>query len=209
VGELTVACVLRSGGAYRAGHVHGLHAQVRHFLPGARFVCLSDMQVDCERIPLQTGWQGWWAKLELFRALTGRTLYLDLDSVILRDPAPLVTGAFTMIRNWAYPALFASGVMSWEGDYGHIPRAFEPVAERVMREYVTCERWGDQAFIAEHAGQVQAFEPGAILSYRLHRLKDKPRPPAGATIVAFNNNALPWHGPQWARKWWATERIAA
>lgn len=205
---LTVACVLRSGGAYRPGHVHGLRAQVRHWLPGARFVCLSDMAVDCEHVPLQTDWPGWWAKVELFRHFTGRTLYLDLDTVLVGDPAPLVTGAFTMIRNWAYPKLFASGVMSWDGDYSHIARAFEPVAERVMREYVTCEQWGDQAFIAEQAGSVQAFPAGAIVSYRLHLLH-RPKPPKNATIVAFNGNALPWHGPPWARKWWASEAIAA
>lgn len=205
---LTVACVLRSGGSYRPGHVNGLYAQVRHFLPSARFVCLSDMQVDCERIPLETDWPGWWAKIELFRSLTGRTLFLDLDTVIVGDPEPLVTSEFLMIRNWAYPNLFASGVMSWDGDYSHITRAFGPVAESVMRDYVTCEQWGDQAFIAEQAGQVKGFPAGSIMSYKLHRLKDRSVPKT-AKIVAFNNSSLPWHGPQWARKWWATERIEA
>lgn len=198
---LTVACVLRSGGAYRPEHVVGLHAQVRHWLPAARFVCLSDVEVPCERVALRHDWPGWWAKVELFDHFKGRTLYLDLDTVIVADPAPLVTGAFTMIRNWVYPDLLASGVMSWDGDYSHITRAFEPVADRVMAEYVTRVQWGDQAFIAEQAGEVQAFAPGAIASYRYHRLSG-PKPPKYTTIVAFNGTHLPWHGPKWARKWW-------
>jgi hypothetical protein len=205
--ELTVACVLRSGGAYRPVHVAGLHAQVKHWLPGARFVCLSDVPVPCDRIALQTDWPGWWAKLELFRHLDGRTLYLDLDTVLVDDPAPLVTGAFTMVRNWVYPQLFTSAVMSWAGDHGHIAHAFERQAERVMRDYVTTERWGDQAFIAEHAGDVQAFPEGAVASFRFNARRG--RCPAGARIVAFNATHLPWHGPAWARNWWAGEAAAA
>ena len=82
---LTVACVLRSGGAYGPQHVAGLQAQVAHWLPRASFVCLSDVPVPCERIALQSAWPGWWAKMELFRHLTGRTLYLD-KYVIHRNP---------------------------------------------------------------------------------------------------------------------------
>jgi hypothetical protein len=206
--DLTVACVLRSGSHYLPRHVAGLHAQVRHWLPGARFVCLSDVPVPCERIALETDWPGWWAKVELFRHFTsGRTLYLDLDTVITGDPAPLVDGRFTMIRNWIYPHLFASGVMAWSGKHEHITRSFEPVADKVMREYVTTDKWGDQAFIAERAGEVHAFPPGAVQSFRFHARRG--RPPAGATIVAFNGTHLPWHGPNWARAWWAnTDQVA-
>lgn len=206
--DLTVACVLRSGGAYRAEHVLGLMAQVQHWLPKARFACLSDVPVPCERVPLESDWPGWWAKVELFRHFKGRTLYLDLDTVIVADPSPLVTGEFCMIRNWVYPELLASGVMSWSGDYSHITSAFEPVADRVMAEYVTREKWGDQAFIAEHAGNVRPFPWGDIASFRYQKLKGKV--PKGAKIVAFNGTHLPWTaGPYWARRWWPAEAVAA
>jgi hypothetical protein len=209
---ITVSCVLRSGGQYGPEHVQGLRAQAAHWLPGARFVCLSDVEVPCERAPLETDWPGWWAKIELFRHFKGRTLYLDLDSVIVADPLPLITGEFTMIANWAYPRLFASGVMSWDGDYSHITRAFEPVAEQVMREYVTLERWGDQAFIAEHAGKIVAFPGSSITSYRLQILRKRmktTRPPPWSKIVAFNGTCVPWKGPEWARRWWPALGVAA
>jgi hypothetical protein len=207
VEPLTVACVLRSGGVYRPEHVAGLHAQVRRWLPGARFVCLADTPLPCECIRLESDWPGWWAKLELFEHFKGRTLYLDLDTVIVDDPAPLVTGAFTMIRNWIYPHLFASGVMAWDGNYSRITRAFEKVAAETMRDYVTTEQWGDQAFIAEQAGEVQGFPAGEVASFRFHARRG--RCPAGARIVAFNGTHLPWHGPAWARNWWSAEAIAA
>jgi hypothetical protein len=206
--DLTVACVLRSGGAYRAEHVAGLMAQVQHWMPGVRFVCLSDVPVPCERAQMASAWPGWWSKVELFRHFSGRTLYLDLDSVIVNDPAPLVTDAFAMIRNWNAPALFASGVMAWDGDYSHITDAFEPVARAVMATYVTQEKWGDQAFIAEHAGNVQAFPDGAVASYRYQAVNWR-YPPRGMRIVAFNGTHPPWNGPRWARRWWAPQALAA
>ena len=203
--DLTVASVLRSGGQYNDWHVAGLRAQVSHWLPGARFVCLSDVPVDCERVPLEHDWPGWWAKVELFRHFKGRTLYLDLDSVIVGDPAPLVTGEFLMCRNWVLPRLFTKAVMSWDGDYSHITREFEPVVEQVMATYTTCEQWGDQAWIAERAGEVCGFRPGLIESYKLQlqRRRDA-RPSANARIVAFNQTAPPWAGPGWARRWFET-----
>jgi hypothetical protein len=197
--DLTVACVLRSGGPYRPEHVAGIAAQVAHFLPGARMVCLSDVPVPCERIAVTRSWPGWWAKIALFEHLKGRTLYVDLDTVIVGDPSRLVTGEFLMIANWDYPHLFASGVMSWDGDYSHITRAFEPVAEQVMSAYVTLEQWGDQAFIAEQAGDVKGFPAAAVQSFR--RLDRQAKPPCAAAIIAFNGNSLPWHGPRWARRW--------
>lgn len=208
--DLTVASVLRSGGQYNDWHVAGLRAQVSHWLPGARFVCLSDVPVDCERVPLEHDWPGWWAKVELFRHFKGRTLYLDLDSVIVGDPAPLVTGEFLMIRNWKYPNLFASGVMSWDGDYSHIADAFGQLAELVMATYTTCEQWGDQAWIAEQAGDVRGFPVGAVDSYLLSAQRGRSyRVSQAARIVAFNATHPPWDGPEWARVWWQQARIAA
>src|SRR5947209_20113122 len=56
---LTIACVLRSGGPYNADWVTGLQGNVARFAPLHRFVCLSDVDVPCERVPLITGWPGW------------------------------------------------------------------------------------------------------------------------------------------------------
>jgi hypothetical protein len=58
-----------------------------------RFVCLSNVCVPCERIPLTEGWPGWWSKLELFKHDLGeRVLYLDLDV--------LVTGSLDELVNF-------------------------------------------------------------------------------------------------------------
>jgi alpha-N-acetylglucosamine transferase len=57
-----------------------------------RFVCLSNVDVPCERIPLEHDWPGWWSKIELFRPglFEDRVLYLDLDLVIIDSLDPIV-----------------------------------------------------------------------------------------------------------------------
>ena len=83
ISDLTIACVLRSGGDFDAEYVERLRDGVAANLSlPHRFVCLSDIEVPCERVALRHGWPGWWSKLELFEQLKGRVLYFDLDTVI-------------------------------------------------------------------------------------------------------------------------------
>lgn len=211
MGGLTVACVLRSGGEYQPHHVQVLARQVAHHMPGARFACLTDLDaiegVEC--LPLQFCWPGWWSKVELFDHFKGRTLYLDLDTIVLGDMAPLANGSFRMCRHprpisstdprrpWLSP------VMAWDGDYSQIPFAFEQMGAHVMATYTTAAQWGDQAFIAERAelhGPVEDFPTGAVTHYRY--LRDA-APPAGALAVVFASGHRPWNcGKPWARHWW-------
>lgn len=212
---LTVACVLRSGGEYGPRHVQVLAAQVSHFMPQARFACLTDVNVpgvDC--LPLAFNWPGWWSKVELFDHFKDRTLYLDLDTVLLGDMSPLADGAFRMClhprqishtdkrRPWLSP------VMSWQGDYSQIPFAFEQMGSRVMATYHTAEQWGDQAFIAERAGllgQILDFPALAVAHYRYECVGRDPAPQRVRAVV-FAAPHRPWNVPQsWARRWWPAE----
>lgn len=89
-GPLTVACVYRSGGTlYSTRYVEVLRNMVaRNLSLPHRFVCLTDApEAPCERIPLVTGWPGFYSKIELFRPglFKGPVLYFDLDTVIHRN----------------------------------------------------------------------------------------------------------------------------
>lgn len=83
---VTIACVYRSGSRlYSPRYVGVLAAMLaRNVTLPYRFVCLSDVDVPCERIPLITDWAGFYSKIELFRPglFAGPVLYLDLDTVI-------------------------------------------------------------------------------------------------------------------------------
>jgi hypothetical protein len=148
--DLTVACVLRSGGDYDAEYVERLQDGVRQHLSIAhRFVCLSDIDVPCERIPLRREWRGWWSKLELFEQLTGPTLYFDLDTVIVGslDEIASYPHRFTMLSDFVRANTWASGVMAWSGDWSRLASGF---SESQISRYQRMKRFGDGGWIQDH-----------------------------------------------------------
>lgn len=172
---LTVACVLKSGGIYDAIWVARLQAMVKRHLPFEhRFVCLSDVIVPCERIPLENNWPGWWSKIELFK-VRGPALYLDLDTAVVGDLTDVATHAmcsrFTMLQDFYAPSHFGSGVMAWGCEPPSLYGAFTLNPEAMMR--AKRARMGDQAFIEDVYGKDrierwQTAVPGQIVSYKVH-----------------------------------------
>lgn len=173
-----VACVLKSGGIYDAEWVRKLNAGVAKHLPvDHRFVCLSDVDVPCERIPLEHDWPGWWAKIELFK-LDGPVLFFDLDTVIvgdLSDIAGLATRTpFAALRDFYRPEGIGSGVMAWRGDVSALYDAFAADPEGWQAHV---GKRGDQGFIEDVAdlasiARLQDAMPGQIVSYKAHHCKD-------------------------------------
>jgi len=174
---ITVACVLRSGGRYDAEWVRKLRDGVRrHLTLPYRFVCLSDVDVPCERIPLEYDWPllskqrggahnwavapAWWSKLELFRGglFSGTVLYLDLDSLIVGPLDELVQypHKFTMADDpWRQTigGPLCSAVMAWTGHQSFLFDAFLADPDGYAHRYDVIEpnsgRIGDQAYIED------------------------------------------------------------
>lgn len=182
---MLVACVLRSGGPYTPEYVRRLKDGVDANLSGHTFVCLSDCNVPCERIPLETDWPGWWAKIEVLK-LPGPVLYLDLDTVITGDLSEITAypHRFTMLADFMHDRL-ASGVMAWNGDWSHLYRDYDPT-----RNY---PGHGDQGYIAGKvkAERFQDLFPGQIVSR-----KKGPRNP-NERIVCFHGHPRP-HQVNWS-----------
>ena len=199
----TIACVLRSGGRYTAEWVHRLKRGIeRHASEPHRFVCLSDIEVPgAEVIPLREGWPGWWSKIELFRPglLTGPTLYLDLDVVVVGDVAPLLSAcsSFTMVHERGESDYFNSSAMAWNGDMGWVFEAFRADAARHMERFRRHPRIGDQAFVSDllvGEGRAprtfrQLLGYDAIVSYKRDRCETAP--PPRACIVNFHGRPKP------------------
>jgi hypothetical protein len=174
---LTIACVMKSGGIYDASWVAKLQAGVaKNLLIQHHFVCLSDVDVPCERIPLEYDWPGWWSKIELFK-LEGPVLYFDLDTAIvgnLSEVARVATeNATTVLQDfYRLGAGIGSGVMAW--DSLDLCRGLFDIFE------ADPDGWqkklggrGDQGFL-EEAGYAQHYHrwqldlPGQIVSYKVH-----------------------------------------
>lgn len=193
----TVALVYRTGGDYFPEYVRRIAKSARQF--GARdIVCLSDTHVVgqwCDHIPLATDWPGWWSKLELFRMLSGPTVYFDLDTVIRRDIRPILRypHEFTMLRGFTM-GRGASGVMAWRGDWSHVARDFCP--SRIPEYSVKGGKWGDQDWINDHLGrEPEYFQdrwPGMIASRKFGTIRDRMR----AAVVCYSGKPRP-HARGW------------
>ncbi len=200
---LKVVCVLRSGGEYDAEYVERLRDGIARHLPlEHRFLCLSDVPVGVEDIPLKHDWPGWWSKLEVFRPdIFGDILFFDLDTVITGDLSDISrVGQLTMLSDFHDLENIASGVM------------YLPWSEReaIWREWIadpsghmTRNRGhGDGGFLRKfwnrRASRWQDLLPGQIVSYKAH-VRKAVHPiengdgslPADARVVCFHGRPRP------------------
>ncbi|RWB92864.1 MULTISPECIES: hypothetical protein [unclassified Mesorhizobium] len=192
----TVACVLRSGGEYAPRHVVRLLDQVTEHLPGAKFRCFSDVDLQgIDVIPLRHEWPGWWAKMELFRPeLQGDWLFFDLDTSIIGSLADMaaVEGPVIM-RDVVQPWRLQSSIMAIpQSIKAAVWGAFTASPADHMRRFAFD---GDQAFL-ESCRRVdwrlwQDICLGQLCSYKadVQRLG---RVPAGVRAVVFHGKPRPW-----------------
>lgn len=194
---LTILCVLKAGGIYSAEWVRKLRDAAERNIEKHRFVCLSDMDVPCERIALEHDWPGWWSKVEIFRpgVVTDQVLYLDLDTVLTApvDVTELRRADldFAMLQNFWNAEMVGSGVMWFSGhDVPHHvyekfkrqPKAYIAHHER-NRDGPYC---GDQAFIFDALGRDVAFVNDYLPGIKSYKMHCKRRLPADAAIICFH-----------------------
>lgn len=191
--KVTRVCVLRSGGEFTPRHVQWLAKQV----PG--LVCLTDMAVPgVPVVQMANHWPGWWSKMNLFsKAIPGDLLYLDLDTVVIGDLAPLEgVGETTLLDDFYKPGLLASGLMYIrEEDKAQVWDAWLEDPNGHRERCQTRERWGDQGFLQDvlTAQTWQQALPGTVVSYKVHCQKQIPH---GARVVCFHGNPRPWSAKQ-------------
>ena len=198
---LTVISVLRSGGDFDAEWVAKLQAGVKRNLTiPHKFVCLSDVDVPCERIPIEVDWPGWWPKLLLFKPglITGPTVFFDLDTVITGniDALAKLTPDFAVLTNFFDPEMIGGGMFWFSGrnvpteiytKFAKMPDAY--IAHHVRNRNGTYV--GDQGFIYDVLGadipRINDEFPG-IKGYKYHC---KNRLPPDAKIVCFAGHPRP------------------
>lgn len=206
---LDVVTVLRDGGGYSAEWVRKLRDGVSRHFPTHRFRCLSDVEVPCERIPLEEDWPGWWAKISLFKpgVIDRPTLYLDLDTVIVGKVEPRIDVDFAMLTSFWTPEMVGSGVMWFDKVPTGVYTKFARQADAYMKHHDRTAAGtyvGDQAFIWDAMGhsvkRINDHLPG-IYSYKLHCKK---RLPPDASIVCFHGKPkLPEVEAPWITEHWA------
>jgi hypothetical protein len=156
---LNVVCLLRQGGkvGYDASWVKKLQRAVgRNLTIPHRFVCFSDCDVTCERIPLIDGDHGFWSKMQLFRpgVLSGPTLFLDLDTVICSNLDSMVAqlqGQKFVMWVEADKNIHSSALMYWEEDHSYLWTLYQSQPLLYWQAlYSRPPLYGDQAIISEN-----------------------------------------------------------
>lgn len=185
---MIVATVLKSGGIYNADHVYKIHDMVKKYVPHDRFVCLSDVELKVDTIPLEDGFHGWWSKMELFK-LRGPTLFFDLDTIILKDISSVLNVVkhldFVILRDFYRKGnSMQSSMMYWKNDASVIYNMFMKVGGAGLHS--------DQEFIetvVRNAHYWQDFSDG-IISFKCDVMERGLR--ASDEVVIFHGNPRHW-----------------
>jgi hypothetical protein len=213
---LTVACVLKSGGRYTPEWAMKLrHGVAQNLTLPHRFLCLTDMDIPCETIPLAVDAPGWWSKINLFHpasGLTGPTLYFDLDSLIVGslDAMAVHPHQFTMGHEYYKPKLKCSTAMAWSGDHSAIWKAFRADPARIMREYDAKRpdrRIGDQAFIEDvlnfNGTRIDTFRDlfgeRSVASFKVHCKRGIPK---DAAAISYHGLPKMDTAGGWSQQLW-------
>lgn len=207
----TVACVLRSGGAYDIEWVYALKRGVNAHLPEHRFICLTDVPAipTVWARPLRHSWPKWWAKLELFRPglFDGPVLYMDLDTLVVGSLVDLASyrGDLAMMTGFykdgtgGRPYMQQSGVMAWTP--GPATQRLWQQWMRAPNEHMDSHR-GDGAWLDRHvqADRLMELYPGQIVSYKVHARDGVPggaRLVCGHGVPRFNDPKAGWAHRHW------------
>jgi hypothetical protein len=127
--------------------------------------------------------------MEIFR-LRGPVLYLDLDTVIVRDISPVIELAgddeFVILRDFyrgrMNKAAMQSSMMLWQGDMSRLYRAF--------REDPRFYLGGDQEWLEQHLDIAPAYWQD-ICPRSISSFKASPRS-ASERIIIFHGHPRPW-----------------
>lgn len=225
--------VLRSGGEYTIDHVASLAMQLSHVAPDMQLHVLTDLDtakpikvtkrfqgrnpICWIRPDADTLWPGWWMKMNLFHpqmeAFGPRTLYCDLDTVLVGDISPLREVKHpTVLMDFYRKGLgIGSGLMMitpqvratiWSGWMSGKPeRWMAELSPRGLGDQVVleeCEKYHKRTFFQRW----QDILPGQILSYKADMVqRGMYAPPFGARVICFHGKPRPWElSAAWIRQ---------
>lgn len=171
---------LKWGTKYSAEYVNRLYRAVdRQFSQPFRFYCITDDPSGIDpavlvRPLLDDNLVGWWHKLTLFKDevhdIRGRTLFLDLDVVIV-DSLDWLTdypGGFCIIKNWTRWGGFNSSAFRFDiGSQPQVWRDFSAVRRDILARIPREARlFGDQDWLRLKINTPTYWPPERIVSYK-------------------------------------------
>lgn len=156
---INITCVLRKGGkvGYDSSWTDKLFNSIkRNITVPYKFICLSDCEVNCDRIELEPGSPGFWAKMQLFKPnlFTGPVLYFDLDTVICKNIDDIIKKCQDKKFVMWYEKdkqIHSSAMMYWDGDYSFLWDLYKSKDITYWKKtFADVPLYGDQGLISEN-----------------------------------------------------------
>lgn len=212
---VNVMC-MKWGTKYATQYVEVLRSMVSRNLPlEHRFLCMTDdptgLSPNIEILPLpelgvdpnapERGWKKLSAFQSSLNGVTGTTLFLDLDIVILDDLSPFFEyeGDFCIINDWKNPHDYVgnSSVFRFEiGKHPYILEDFLADSAAIRSQYRN-----EQAYLSDAVrkhGKLVYWPESWCASFKKHclpkglsRFFREPKPPNGTKIVVFHGDPKP------------------
>ncbi len=227
-----VVICMKWGTLYSADYVNVLYRATADNLDiPFRFVCLTDDNsgivdgVECFDIP-DHGWGpgeykfGGWPKLSVFArdlyGLTGRALFVDLDTVICGNITPLFTveGGIVVIKEWPRfnDHFRRQKLRGMTSIFGFTLGQQSALLERYLEDPVAARGSvrHEQAWVTKTADDMRFWPEGWVVSFKrnllaypiINRFVPPSAPPPAAKIVAFHGvprpiDVVPDQGQRW------------
>ena len=172
---VNIVC-LKWGNKYPAEYVNRLYRMVKQNISiPYRFICLTENNegvmdgIETKPIALDPDLHGWWYKLQLFQRelhdITGPTLFLDLDVVIVDNIDALFTfevNNFCIIQDLQSKDLFNSSVFRLEaGAYPEVWEDFQKDKQAIVKRL-----YGDQDWVSEKITRPALWPKEWVVSFK-------------------------------------------
>jgi hypothetical protein len=229
-GPVNVIC-MKWGALYGPHYVDRLASMVRrHLARPHRFLCFTDdpagLDPRVETAPLPPirlapeHAMKPWRKIGLFNPtladLTGPTLFLDLDLVVVGALDPFFDhepGKFCIIHNWTHPDRIVGNSSVYRFEPGADSYVLERFHSRPHQHWIDTYR-NSQTFLSHSVNDMRYWPEGWCVSFKKHCLPrglrawiEPARAPDGARIVVFHGSPNPddalagrWPEPEWWKR---------
>jgi len=213
VTHITVVCV-KWGTKYGPDYVNKLYHGVKKYLSVSfNFVCFTEdssgLEEGIETKELDDSWKGWWGKATLFgqaTGLTGRIMFLDLDSIICGslDDMAKYRGPFALLGTgdiYCEKAKngYNSSIILWDANIGRpIFEVLNQYRQYIHRYIVRFDHWLEM--MVQECDLVQDVFPQQFADFTSFC---KDTVPEGTRIVGFPREPKPHDYPaEWIRDLW-------
>lgn len=142
-------------------------------------------------LPMPNEWENWWCKMNAYNTdlIGGDILLMDLDITVFNIPK--IPKETTVLKDFPNNSRINSSLLFIkEKDRKRIYADWIENSDKIMKEYRTPQKWGDQAYLEKFLSNAPRWDKN-IQNYK-HQIRPKGCYSQGTDIVIFHGKPRPW-----------------